>query len=72
MIGMIAFLIGVIGYMIQGYLASITQRFEKLDDKLTKHMDKVEAALNEEKENYFNLSIGLNLSAKWFEKRKID
>ncbi len=23
-------------------------------------------------ENYFNLSIGLNLNAKWFEKRKID
>ncbi len=23
-------------------------------------------------ENYFNLSIGLNLAAKWFEKRKID
>lgn len=23
-------------------------------------------------ENYFNLSIGLNLSAKWFERRKID
>jgi hypothetical protein len=23
-------------------------------------------------ENYFNVSIGLNLSAKWFERRKID
>ena len=23
-------------------------------------------------ENYFNVSVGLNLGAKWFEKRKID
>jgi hypothetical protein len=23
-------------------------------------------------ENYFNVSVGINLGAKWFEKRKID
>ena len=61
MIGMIAFLIGVIGYMIQGYLASITQRFEKLDDKLTKHMDKVERSLEEEQKNYFAINTRVSI-----------
>ena len=56
MMAIIAFLVGIIGFMIKGYLASITERFEILDDKITKHMDKVEKSLNDEKENYFALS----------------
>ena len=47
--------------MIQGYLASITQRFEKLDDKLTKHMDKVERSLEEEQKNYFAINTRVSI-----------
>ena len=61
MMGLIAFLIGIIGYMIHGYLSSITNRFEELDTKITKHMDKVEKALDEEQRNYFNINTRVSI-----------
>ena len=61
MMGIIAFLIGIIGYMIHVYLASITHRFEELDDKITRHMDKVEKALEEEQKNYFAINTRVSI-----------
>lgn len=56
MIGMIAFLVGVIGFMIKGYLASIDTRFKELNDKITKHIDRMELVLDDHEGKYFNLN----------------
>jgi hypothetical protein len=42
MMGIIAFLVGVIGFMIKGYLSSIDKNIEKVKDDLIEHVEKVE------------------------------
>lgn len=52
MMSIIAFLIGVIGFMIRGYLSSIDKNIEKVKDDLIIHVEKVEIFIKETTDRY--------------------
>ena len=55
LIGVIVFLVGTIGWMIQSYLSGISTRFEALDRRVTEHMHKVETNMSEVTRRFYNL-----------------
>ena len=53
MMGIITFLVGVIGMMIKNYLASIDKNIEQVKDDLVLHVNKVESFIKETNDRYF-------------------
>jgi hypothetical protein len=52
LIGLIAFLVAIIGWIIKGYLASIDARFERINVKMSSYMERAERLIEKQNEQY--------------------
>ena len=52
LIGLIAFLIAIIGWIIKVYLASIEARFEKFNVEMSSYMERSERLIEKQNEQY--------------------
>lgn len=52
LIGLIAFLVAIIGFIIKSYLASIDSRFERMNMKMTSYMERAERLIEKQADQY--------------------